>query len=73
MLRLHDHEGKWTKEYDSAILSKVKFNEEEQCRYKPRIYFKTFSSISSMLSHHDLDMTTLKEKWDNSRTDYYIL
>ena len=72
MLRLHDHEGKWTKEYDSAILSKVKFNEEEYVNTNPEFILKR-SHQYSMLSHHDLDMTTLKEKWDNSRTDYYIL
>ena len=72
MLRLHDHEGKWAKEYDSAFLSKVKFNEKDFIVTNPEFILKR-SHQYSILSHHDLDMEKLDEKWDNSRTDYYIL
>lgn len=71
-LKLHDHNGKWAKHYDSAYVGKAKLSNGGLFMKNPEFILKRFEQ-QYLLSTHELDMTTLKDKWDPVYEKYDIM
>lgn len=71
-LKLHDHDGKWAEYFDSVYVGKAKLANGKNFMNNPEYIVKTYQQ-QTPLSYHELDMTTLKNKWDNDYEYYYIV
>ena len=78
LLRLHDHEGKWSKEYDSVYLGRAKLDNGGMFMKNPEFIVKEYNQ-HNILTYHTLDKKTLaydtrkgKYYWDASNENYNI-
>lgn len=71
ILKLHDHNGEWAKEYDSAYIGRVRLSNGGLFMKNPEFITK-HNDQNLLLSTHELDQKTLKDKWDGNYTRYNI-
>lgn len=73
-LKLHDHNGKWVEEYDSAYVGLATITDGRKrglFMKNPEFIIKYFNQFT-LLSSHTLDKTSLKRKWDANYNGYMI-
>lgn len=71
ILKLHDHNGIWAEDYNSAYIGRVKLSNGGLLMKNPEFITKDFSQ-NILLTAHELDQNTLKEKWDGNYERYNI-
>jgi hypothetical protein len=72
IIKMHDHEAVWTEYYDSIYIGKALLANGKPYMKNPEFVIKESYMIDT-LSGHEIDQTTLEEKWNNSKEDYNIL
>lgn len=72
MLKVHDHRGTWTTQYDSAYLGRVKLNTGRYSLSNPEYILKN-SDQQMVLTTQILDVTTLEKNWKAQSEKYQIL
>jgi len=71
IVKMHDHAGLWTKDFDSVYVGRAKLSNEKLFMTNPEFVVKTFDQ-QIVLSTHMLDKTTLQPNWNNSYDHYHI-
>jgi len=71
-LRMHDHNGTWTKDYDSIYAGCARLENGRCFMTNPEFVLKDYKQ-QTCLTTHELDLSTLKENWDNKYDGYYIV
>ena len=73
-IKLHDHNGKWAEEYNSIYVGRVKLRPDRGGLFmkNPEFVVKSFEQ-QFILTTHELDQKTLKDKWDGNYEHYNIL
>ena len=72
VLKLHDHNGNWTTQYDSAYLGRVTLNNGGRILSNPEYILKNFDQ-QMVLTTQILDVTTLEKNWKSQSEKYQIL
>jgi len=70
-MRISDHDGKWSEFHDSVFLGKIELDNGEYLKNTPIYVLKEYEQ-QIPLSHHFIDKSYLKEKYDENG-DYLIL
>lgn len=70
--KLHDYKGKWTEDYNSAYLGRVRLENGALAISNPEIILHNFDQ-HIILSSHSLDKSTLLPNWDAKYDKYYIV
>jgi hypothetical protein len=70
-MRISDHDGKWTENYDSAFIGDIVLDNGEHLKNTPIFVVKNYNQ-QIPLSYHYINKVTLKEKYD-STSSYFIL
>lgn len=76
-IKLHDHNGVWAEEYDSIYVGRAtikigKHKRKALFMKNPEFVVKNFEQ-QFILTTHELDQQTLKDKWDGNYDKYNIL
>lgn len=71
IIKLHDHDGIWAEDYDSAYIGSVKLSTGKKFMSNPEFIVKQFEQ-QLPISYHYLDRKTLKPNWDPKYEEYYI-
>ena len=72
VVRLHDHEGKWTENYDSAYVGRVALPRGGLFVSNPEWIVKSAEQYKTV-SRHELRMDSLKPNWDPDYDGYRIM
>ena len=72
VVRLHDHEGKWTENYDSAYVGRVALPRGGLFVSNPEWIVKSAEQYQTV-SRHELRMDSLKPNWDAEYDGYRIV
>ena len=70
-MRISDHDGKWSENYDSACISNLELDNGERLENTPIVIVKNYNQ-QVPLSYHYIHKKTLNEKYD-MRCSYSIL
>ena len=70
-MRISDHDGKWTTNYDSVFLGNVELDDGSKVQNAPIIVLKEYDQ-QIPLSYHYIDKNYLGETFDDI-TNYYIM
>jgi len=71
IVKMHDHGGLWTKDYDSVYVGRAKLSNGKPFMANPEFVVKTYEQ-QIVLSTHMLDKNTLQPNWNNSYEHYHI-
>jgi hypothetical protein len=71
-LRISDHDGLWTKEYDSAYLSDIELDDGSLMDDVPMLVIKEYNQ-QIPLSFHYIDKTKLHDKFNPNNYNYGIV
>ena len=69
-MRISDHDGKWSENYDSVFLGKIELDNGSYLKNTPIIVLKDYNQ-QIPLSYHYIDKSCLNEKYDEN--DNYII
>lgn len=72
VVRLHDHEGKWAENYDSAYIGRVALPRGGVFVSNPEWIVKSAEQYMT-ISRHELRMDSLKPNWDPQYDGYRIM
>lgn len=79
ILKMHDHDGKWVEQYNSAYVGRSRLSSGGLFMKNPEFVTREFEQ-QALLSYHELDKTTLtyddrrkNYKWDPSSESYSIM
>jgi hypothetical protein len=72
VIRLHDHTGKWTENYDSAYVGRVVLPRGSLFVSNPEWIVKTDRQFVAV-ARYELDMSSLLENWDSEYDGYRIV
>jgi len=70
-VRISDHDGNWTNEYDSLYVGKVLLDNDEELKDTPIIVVKNYDQ-QRPLSYHLIDKNYLDDQY-NKKKDYHIM
>jgi hypothetical protein len=70
-MRISDHDGNWSKNYDSVFLGNVELDNGDKVNNAPIIVLKEYDQ-QIPLSYHYIDKNYLGDDFDND-TNYYIM
>jgi hypothetical protein len=70
-LRISDHDGIWTKTYDSAYLGKLELDDGSFLEDTPMLVLREYTQ-QVPLSYHFIDKTTLGYKYEENNNSYNI-
>ena len=70
-LRISDHDGNWTKDYDSAFIGPVKLDDDTILKNAPLYVVKKYDQ-QLPLTYHYIDKSFLKDKYEED-ADYLIM
>ncbi len=71
-IRISDHDGNWTKTYNSIYLGKLELDDGSFLDDTPMLVLKDYKQ-QVPLSCHFIDMSTLGEKYEENNSNYSIL
>ena len=71
-MRISDHDGLWTKMYDSVVLDTVELDDGSVLKDTPMYVCKEYEQ-QLPLSYHYLNKKTLGEKYNNNNIDFSIM
>lgn len=71
-LRISDHDGIWTKNYDSVYLGNIELDDGSFVKEAPLFVLKEYDR-QIPLSHHFIDKTKLGDKFDPDNLNYSIV
>lgn len=71
-LRISDHDGLWTNDYDSAYLSNIELDDGSLLQEIPMLVIKDYNQ-QIPLSFHYIDKTKLHEKFNSNENNYGII
>lgn len=71
-LRISDHDGIWTKTYDSVYLGNIELDDGSFIEEGPIIVLKDYKQ-QIPLSYHYIDKSSLGEKYDSNNSSYRIV
>jgi hypothetical protein len=71
-LRISDHDGLWTNNYDSAYLSNIELDDGSLLQEIPMLVIKDYNQ-QIPLSFHYIDKTKLHEKFNSNENNYGII
>ena len=70
-MRISDHDGNWSKNYDSVFIGNVELDNGDKFKNAPIIVLKEYDQ-QVPLSYHYIDKSYLSDDFDND-TNYYIM
>ena len=70
-MRISDHQGNWSKNYDSVFIGNIELDNGDKVQNTPIIVLKEYDQ-QTPLSYHYIDKSCLKEVFDNN-ANYYIM
>ena len=70
-MRISDHDGKWSNNYDSVFVGKIELDNGEYLKNTPIYVLKEYEQ-QIPLSFHFIDKSYLQEKYDEN-SDYFIM
>jgi hypothetical protein len=70
-VRISDHDGNWTNEYDSLFVGKILLDNDEELQDTPIIVVKNYNQ-QRPLSYHLIDKNYLDDQY-NKKKDYHIM
>lgn len=71
-LRISDHDGNWTKIYDSVYLGNIELDDGTYIEEAPLIVLKEYNQ-QIPLTYHFIDKTSIGDKYDSNSVSYRIV